>query len=67
MGRKMTEQQLAQAKNPDLRASLEAIKRAAELARKTAIQTGTDIVIVENEKIVRLSGNQLQPMLAQTF
>jgi hypothetical protein len=32
MERKMTEQQLAQAKNPDLRASLEAIKRAAELA-----------------------------------
>jgi hypothetical protein len=64
MERKMTEQQLAQAKNPDLRASLEAIKRAAELARKTAIQTGTDIVIIENEKMVRISGNQLQPMLS---
>lgn len=54
------QQELAQDKEPDLRASLQAIQRAAELARKTAVQTGTDIVIVENQQIARLSAQQLQ-------
>lgn len=56
----MTQQELAQAKDPDLRASLQAIQRAAQLARKIAVQTGTDIVIVENQQIVRLSAQELQ-------
>lgn len=56
----MTQQELSQAKAPDLRASLQAMLRAAELARKTAMQTDTHIVIVENEQIVRLSAEQLQ-------
>lgn len=56
----MTQQELSQAKDPDLRASLQAMQRAAELARKTAMQTDTHIVIVENEQIVRLSAQQLQ-------
>ncbi|MBL8435987.1 MAG: hypothetical protein JNL99_13750 [Zoogloea sp.] len=56
----MTQQELSQAKDPDLRASLQAMQRAAELARRTAMQTDTHIVIVENEQIVRLSAQQLQ-------
>ena len=56
----MTRQELSQAKDPDLRASLKAMQRAAELARKTAIQTDTDIVIVENQQIVRLSAQELR-------
>ncbi|WP_265286509.1 hypothetical protein [Verminephrobacter eiseniae] len=48
------------AKDPGLRASLNAIKRAAELARKPALQTGTSIVILQNGKIVHLSAEQLQ-------
>ncbi|WP_310460333.1 hypothetical protein [Sphaerotilus sp.] len=56
----MTPQELAQAKDPDIRASLQAMHRAAELARQTAIQTGTDLVIVENQQIVRISAEQLQ-------
>ncbi|MFM2111584.1 MAG: hypothetical protein RLZZ271_244 [Pseudomonadota bacterium] len=55
----MTYQELSQAKDPDLRASLQAMQRAAELARRTAVQTGTDIVIVENQQIVRLSASTL--------
>jgi len=55
----MTYQELSQAKDPDLRASFQAMQRAAELARKTAVQTGTDIVIVENQQIVRLSARTL--------
>jgi hypothetical protein len=56
----MTQQELSQAKDPDLRTSLQAMQRAAELARRTAMQTDTHIVIVENEQIVRLSAQQLQ-------
>ncbi len=55
----MTHQELSLARDPDLRASFQAIQRAAELARKTAMQTGTDIVIVENQQIVRLSARML--------
>lgn len=43
----MTHADLAQAKNPKLRGSLAAMRRAADMARKTAIQTGTGIVVVQ--------------------
>jgi mRNA degradation ribonuclease J1/J2 len=56
----MTQQDLSKARNPDLRASLAAMQRAAELARKTAIQTNTEIVIVQNGKLVRISAEQLR-------
>lgn len=57
----MTQQDLFLAKDPDLRASLQAMFRAAELARQTAWKTGTDIVVVdENQQIVRLSGAQFE-------
>lgn len=56
----MTSQDLSKAKNPDLRASLAAMRRAAELARKTAIQTDTDIVIVKDGKPVRITAEELR-------
>ena len=56
----MTQHELAQAKDPDLRASLQAIRRAAVLARKTAVQTETGIVIVQDEKMVYVSAEQLR-------
>lgn len=55
----MTQQALDQAKDPDLPASLQAIKRAADMARRTAIQTGTGIVIVEGQKIVHVPAQAL--------
>ena len=57
----MTPQQLAQAKDPDLIASSLAMQRAAELARQTAVQTGTAIVILQGQQIVRVPAQQLQP------
>jgi hypothetical protein len=61
MGRKvMTAQELIYAKDKDLVASLQAIKRAAGLARKQTIQTGTAIVILKDQKIVRLTAEQLR-------
>lgn len=62
----MTQQDLSKARNPDLRASLAAMQRAAQLARKTAIQTNTEIVIVQNGKLVRISAEQLRAQQAGT-
>jgi hypothetical protein len=56
----MTQQELSKAKNPDLRASLAAIRRAAEMARRTAIQTNTEIVIVKDGKPVRVTAEELR-------
>jgi len=56
----MTQQELAMAKDPDLRASMVALKRAAESARKTAIQTDTGIVIAQGDKIVHISAERLR-------
>jgi hypothetical protein len=56
----MTPQDLSKAKNPDLRASLAAMRRAAELARSPAIQTNTDIVIVKDGHPVRIPAAELR-------
>jgi hypothetical protein len=56
----MTQQELSKAKNPDLRASLAAMQRAAELARQTAMQTNTAIVVVMDGKPVRIPAEQLR-------
>ena len=56
----MTQKELSKAKNPDLRASLVAIKRAAQLARKVAMQTDTAIIVVKDGKLVRIPAEQLR-------
>lgn len=56
----MTQHELSKAKNPDLRASLHALRCAAELARKTAIQNGTEIVGVRNGRLLRITAEQLR-------
>ena len=56
----MTQQDICKAKNPDLRASLTALQRAAEQARQIAIQTNTGIIIMQDGKLVRLSAETLR-------
>ena len=56
----MKAQDLSKARNPDLRASMAAMQRAAELARKIAIQTDTAIVVVKDGKPVRITADQLR-------
>ena len=56
----MKPQELVKAKDPDLLASLQALERAAKLARKTALQTDTGIVIVQDNQIVHVSAEQLR-------
>lgn len=55
----MTTPDISTAKDPDLRSSMQAMRRAAELARKTAIQTGTHLVVVRDGKVQRISAEEL--------
>ncbi len=48
------------AKDEFLRVSMNALKRAAKMARETAIQTGTDLIIAEDGKLVRISAEELR-------
>jgi hypothetical protein len=51
---------ISNAKDPDLRASLGALRRAAQQARKTAIQTETNLVIVKDGRMQRVSADELR-------
>ena len=59
-GEKIYRAAIGAAKNPDLRASLAAMLRAAESARQTALQTGTAIVVVRDGKPVRITADELR-------
>ena len=56
----MNQVDVTRSKNPDIRASLAGMKRAAALARQTAIQTDTEIVLVRDGKPVRISAAELR-------
>lgn len=51
---------ISSAKDPDLRASFGALRRAAQQARKTAIQTETNLVIVKDGRMQRISADELR-------
>jgi len=47
--------------NPfDVQAATAALRRAAALARKTAIDTNTYLVVMENGKVVKIPAQQLR-------
>jgi hypothetical protein len=56
----MTAAELYKAKNPDLQASIAAMRRAADSARQTGIQTNTAIVVVRDGKLVRITADELR-------
>ncbi len=56
----MNDNDISNAKDPDLRASLVALRRAAQQARKTAIQTETNLVIVKDGRMQRISADELR-------
>ena len=56
----MSTRDISEAKNPDMRGSLAALKRAAEMAREIAIQTNTGIVICRDGEIVRITADELR-------
>ena len=55
----MTQHELSKAKDQDLIFSVQAMKRAAALARQVAVQTGTAIVVSKDERIVRRTAAEL--------
>ena len=56
----MSTRDISEAKYADQRGSLAALKRAAEMARTTAIQTGTGIVVSRDGKPIRISAAELR-------
>ena len=56
----MIQRDLSKAKNPDQRASLAALRRAAQMARQIAVQTDTEIVVVRDGKLVWIPAEQLR-------
>ena len=56
----MINNDISNAKNPDLRNALAALRRASLMARKTAIQTGTNIVVISDGKMIRISADELR-------
>ena len=58
----MKARDISEARDPDLRASLAAMRRAAAMARETAIRTDTEIVVVCDGKVVRIPAKQLREL-----
>jgi hypothetical protein len=56
----MKTKDISTAKDPDLRTSLGALRRASQMARRTAIQTGTNLVIVKDGRLVRIPAEELR-------
>ncbi|MDR0842029.1 MAG: hypothetical protein LBP68_01260 [Acidobacteriota bacterium] len=53
---------LSEAKDQDLRASLAAMRRAAEEAKEVAIATGTGLVVRKDGKVVRIPPEELRKL-----
>ena len=51
---------LQEASDPDIRGSVAVMNRAAQSAREIAIQTNTDLIIMKNDNIVRISPEELR-------
>lgn len=49
----------AKAKDPDVRAALGALRRAAQSARRTVMQTNTHLVIMKDGRLQRIDASQL--------
>lgn len=56
----MTQQELSQAKDKDLAASLIAMRRAARMAREQAVRTDTAIIVIRNHRPVRVTAEELR-------
>jgi len=50
---------IREARDPAMRGSLAALQRAAEDARRIAIQTGTDLIVMRNGQICSLPPEEI--------
>lgn len=55
----MNAKDLDKAKDPDVRAALGALRRAAQSARKTVMQTNTHLVIVKDGRLQRIGASEI--------
>lgn len=46
---------IEEAKDPDLRLSIVALRRAAQRAREIALSTGTDLIVMEDGELRQIS------------
>ena len=58
----MNAEALSSATNPDLVNSLTALRRAARMAREVAVRTDTEIVIVRDGRLIRITADELRRM-----
>lgn len=56
----MTRDEIGKAKDKDLAASLAAMQRAVQMAREQAIRTDTAIVVTRNQRLVRVTAEELR-------
>jgi len=56
----MNQKPISEARDPDLPASLIAMRRAAQMAREQAVRTGTAIIVVRDQKLVRVEADELR-------
>ncbi len=56
----MTQDQLTEARDRDLPASLAAMRRAAQAAREQAVRTNTAIVVLRDGEAVRITAEELR-------
>lgn len=61
----MKTKDITKAKCHDLRVSGAAMCRAAELARQTAIRTGTNLIVVRDGKLARIRPQDLRSAAAR--
>jgi hypothetical protein len=56
----MTQKQVSEARDKDLPSSVIAMQRAARMAREHSVLTDTAIVVIRNEKPVRITAAELR-------
>jgi hypothetical protein len=59
----MSQKDISEAENADLRGSVAAMHRAAEAARQLAIQTGTGLIIRIDGQVRYVSGEELERLV----
>jgi len=60
----MNGKEIERSSNPDVLDAMAAMERAAEMARKIAIQTETAIIIVQDGKRMRVTAEELRKQQA---
>ena len=59
----MNTRDISEAKDPDMRTAMAALKRAALQARKIAIKTGTRLIIVKDDQLLKISPEELRQQI----